>query len=111
MALVLARHKEFVPSWIGVAVDPLGAYPWAGQRGADDAFVENAHQIRGEVVVDGHPEALFDLFRLHGHVLAQRRQPADEVDVRLAVAVAMPMAEADQRFELGRNTSFLEDFA
>src|SRR5947209_14385662 len=93
--LVLAGHKEFVPSWIGVAVDPLGTYPWAGQRGADDPFVENADQARIEVVRDRHPEALFDLFRLHGHVFTQRRETTHEVDVRFAVAVAMPVAEAD----------------
>src|SRR5205085_6615274 len=80
-------------------------------RGAHDPFVECAHQIRLEVLLDWHPEALLDLFCLHDDVLRQWREPRNEVDVRLAISVPVPMPKADQRVEARLHAGFLEHFA
>jgi hypothetical protein len=64
----------------------------------------------GEKILHGHPETLGDFFGVVTNIEGNRPEPADEVDIRFAVPVPMPMAQTDHRFENRVDAGFLFNF-
>ena len=108
---VCRRHEELIAAGVGIAFDP-GAWKTGGVSGGfDDALVEDADKLACQVILNRHPQTFLDFLLLHGDRFAHRRETADKVDVGLAPAIAMPMAETDHTLELGFYPRFFQHFA
>ena len=88
-----------------------GEVPGDPLRRTHDSLVEGADQFRRQVLVDRHPEAFLNLLNLHGHLLVQGGEAADEVDVRLPIAVAVPVTEAHERVKATLDTRLFLNLA
>ena len=64
-----------------------------------------------QIISYRHPPAFGNLLLLDGDFHTQRPQAANEVDIRLAEAIAVPVPEADQRIELSCDSGLFSDLA